>query len=597
MALTIKSLGPFLGVQDGRNPVLDAAGIARQIKHGYLRGFNQLIAEPGSNVAMTLMDDQGSPAACTSVVYCGMFADFALALGHSTVTDKVYLYLLAPDFSGWYDDDEVFTASASATPLAVVWTSITEPPPVTVAELLNVAYIAHNGACDATAFYFATRQLSKPASTWTIANVTGQGNPCYFLGVAAFQGHLLAWGFTFGATPATSYRPELVRFGAPVGGAIDGTGSGSFTVGHRVRSKRESVVNITVASDVAYIGTPFSIWPLIGYGRDTWDKSEPLDDSIGVAGPQSACAADKWLYYWSSRGPMRVLGRGEPEDLYTAIPQQVAAVIDPQKIVAVYDPDRDRVLFFYRAGAYTGNQLVCAYDVVREKFVSADTDIGFPVACANVVAPIVPATQSGAQGPDGPPTSPVTSEVFQGSAKCEWTNGDDTLENTTILEYRVQGGGAWTQAAVLGSGVASAYLTGLEPSTSYEWRVYHRRFGIDSAILGPSVATQFTTSTTCRNPVPGSLSFVSMGQAFTNQGFVQWTNSIEVGVSTEVELAADPFSSFVLQETCAPGVSSTFITVGASGQYQVRIRHVKSGLTPSSYQGPAQTELFYGPAT
>lgn len=591
--LEMRSLGPFLGVQDGRNPTLDAFGIAKQIRHGYLSGFNRLKAEPGSNVAMTFLDDQATPAECTSIVHCDLFGDFALVVAHSTTTDECYAYLVAPDFSGWYAADETFTADDQAEPLVVLWTGITTSPVVTVAELLNVAYIAHNAAVDASAFYFATRQLSKPSTTWTVADLTGNSNPCYFLGVAAFQGHLLGWGFDFGADPATSYRPELVRFGAPDGGAIDGTGAASFTVGHRVRSKRDSVVAIHVAADVAYIGTPESVWPLIGYGRDSWDKSEPLDDSIGVVGPLAGCEASKWYYYWSSRGPMRVLGRGKPEALYDAIPAQVSQVIDPQRIVAVFDSDRDRVLWFHRAGEYTGNQLICAYDVNREKFVSLDTDVGFPVACAGRIKPIIGASESGAAGPAGAPTAAVTSEVFQGSVLCAWTNGDTTLQVTTRLEYRVQGGSSWTLAAELGPGVSSHYITGLDPSTAYEWRVYHRRYGMDSAALGPSVDTQFTTSTTCRPPVAGSLTFESVMTAYVNQGLAQWTNSIESGVSTELYLSPDDVT-YSLYATLGPGTSSSEITVGATGTYYVYIRHVKTGLTASGIVGPVSATLTYG---
>lgn len=600
MALDMRSIGPFLGVQDGRNPTLDAFGILRHARHAALSGFNELIATPGSNVAMRLLDNQVTPAECTTTIYVGQFKDRVLALAHSSVTEQVYAYILAPDLSGWYDEDDNFTADTDAEPITdLVWDNIADPPYVTVAEILGVAYIAHTGACDATAFYYATRDLQFAAGVqWNIVDVVdGDTNPCYFLGVVAFQQHLFGWGFDFGTDPETSYRPELIRFGGPNGGAI--SAGSSFTVGHRVRSVRESVVNMTVAGEVCYVGTPNSLWPLVGYGRDSWDKSQPVDDSLGVTGPLAAVSADKGvLYYWSSRGLSRIAGRGVPDPLWIGVPNMVRSVIDPQKIVLAYDVELDRVLVFYRGGSHLGNQLLAAYDVQREKYVTLDTDIGLPIWCANLIAPVIAAAESGAAGPDGPPTAAVTSEVFQGSAKAAWTNGDETVEVTTIVEYRTADGpGAWVQAGIVGPGVSSLYITGLSPSTNYEWRVWHRRFGIDSSILGPSVDTEFTTPTTCRNPVPGSLSLTNVGPAYTNQGFVQWENSIEDGVSTEVYLAASPFSSFVLQETCAPGVSSTYVTIGATADYQVRIRHVKTGLTASSYVGPVQTELEYGPAS
>lgn len=594
---TIRSLGPFLGVQDGRNPSLDAAGILRAARHVGFSGFNRLEAAPGSNLAMTLLDDQVTPAACTSVAYIGQFADFAIAAGHSTVTQKVYLYLLAPDLTGWYSATEVLTATLLAAPVGVLWINMSSPPVLTVAELLNTAYLAHNAAADVNGLYFATRQFSKPTTTWTVADVTGEGNPVYFNIVVAFQGHLIGSGFDFGINPALCFRPELIRFGEADGGAIDGVGSGSFTVGHRVRSKRDSVVNMTVAGDVCYIGTPTAVWPLIGYGRDSWDKSQPIDDSEGIVGPLAAVAVIGTLYYWSSRGPMRVTGRGIPQPLWDAIPDEIAALIDPQKIVAAYDSDRDQVQFFHRAGAYTGNQLLCAFDVRREKFVTADTDIGFPVACAALIAPVVAAGASGATPPAGPPTAAVTSDVFQGSALLGWTNGDTSLETTTIIQYREQGATTWLAGGTAATGVTSAYLTGLDPLTAYEWRVFHRRFGMDSAALGPSVATQFTTSNTCRSPVNGSVTFAQQ-EVLSAIGNAAWTNSVETNVSTEIEVRDASTVPWILVATVGPGVASSEVTVpdfdgSTTKTYELRVLHVRTGTTDSTPTSPVSA-IFQG---
>jgi hypothetical protein len=104
MPLTVEGFGPFLkGVVDGANPSLDNKSTLRSARHVTLSGKGRLMAGPGSSVAITLMDDQGSPAACTSVVLVKDFADGALAIGHSTVTSKVYLYRLDSQFTGYYD--------------------------------------------------------------------------------------------------------------------------------------------------------------------------------------------------------------------------------------------------------------------------------------------------------------------------------------------------------------------------------------------------------------------------------------------------------------------------------------------------------------
>ena len=115
MALDYKSFGPFLnGVSEERNSSLDGTGYLRKARHIVYTGTGTTRAGKGSTVAITLRDDQGSPAEGTSVCEVVQFSDYVLVVGHSTVTDKAYLYKLDTAFTGWYNLAGAFTASSTA---------------------------------------------------------------------------------------------------------------------------------------------------------------------------------------------------------------------------------------------------------------------------------------------------------------------------------------------------------------------------------------------------------------------------------------------------------------------------------------------------
>ena len=78
-----------------------------------LTGANKLSTRAGTSVALTLKDDAGSPANVTSVCGIWQYKDRAVAIGHSTSTNKAYLYILAADLSGWYDSTGALTSDTN----------------------------------------------------------------------------------------------------------------------------------------------------------------------------------------------------------------------------------------------------------------------------------------------------------------------------------------------------------------------------------------------------------------------------------------------------------------------------------------------------
>ncbi len=578
MPFPTKRLGPFLGgVTDAANPlVVEGKTVVRYARNAVLDGVGRLIARGGTAVALTLKDDQGAPATVTSVVALVPFGDGALAVGHSTVTSKFYLYWLKDDLTDWYNSSKALQGTTNVAPVAVLWTGAAAPANVMLAEGLNVAYIAHSLASTT----FKTQQFDTTVSPAVLsafqANLRGAGaEDTYFRGVVSFQQHLWGWGYGSQAAGDNS-RPELARFSTPFFGAM--AQSDSIAVGHRVRSVRETIVLGIVAGQALYLGTNFSIWPVTGFGRNSWDKSRPIDDAYGFAGIRSACAGPNgYLYYWSHRGPMRVLGYGPPEPLWPRVAQTIVGVVNEQNVVAGYDPTTDQVVWLYQDQASGRVSRLCAYDVLREAILGPDGDVGLGV---NVLAFITPIFATAAPGPAGPPTTASTDGIGSTIATAHWVNGDSSPETVTQLEYRTpQGSGAWTVASsTIASGITSFQLTGLTQSLNYEWRAKHIRNGISTAYLGPVAGSQFMTAGPLAAPTNCVLTYIPPPTYLKTA----WTNSGESGVSTEIW--HDSGGGYALVNTVGPGSTSDFRNIaGQHGTFNAKVRHVKTGFIASAF--------------
>lgn len=596
MTLQTRRFGPFVkGVVDGYNSALDTSGALRYARNAYADGVGRILARPGHQLAMTLKDDGGGPANVTSVLAVVPFGDGALAVAHSTVTQKFYLYRFDADLSGWYDGGAVFHANTNAQPVAVLWTAAASPAKVLIAEGLGVAYIAHNAP--GAAFQARTYDLTNGLLDLK-ADLDGNATAAvtYFRGFVSFQQHLWGWGYGSEAA-GDNDRPELLRFGIPNFATVTvGADKGwflqpdLFTVGHRVRSARERVVGGVVAGEVLYIGTAYSLWPVTGFGRNSWDKSRVLDESYGFAGPLAAVDANGVLYYWSKRGPLRVAGLQKPEPLWDRLAVASRSITSPADIIAAFDDDRDQVVFLYRNSSSGRVSVLAAIDTVRDVVLGPDGDIGLGVACAGLVQP------TGAAGPAGPPTAPSTSGIGSSVATGNLTPGDTTSATTTVWEYRRQGDTAWIVAAETPATQASFQFTGLSRGIAYEWRAKHVRNGQASTYLGPLPAQQFTTSNTLAAPSGCSIA-VDAQDGGSVPITISWQNSGEVGVSTEVHFAgplspAPASGTLPAAQTVGPGVASVEYLVNKSGNYYAQVRHVLTGAEDSAYSNLASASVF-----
>lgn len=569
-----KSYGPFLkGVTDGMNVELDSSGFLRFARNMVFDGVGRLLVRPGTAVAMTLKDDVGGNV--TSVLKIVEFGDGALAIAHSTVTQKFYLYRFDADLNSWFNAGGVQQLNLNAQPVAVLWTGAATAAPVFIAEGLGEAFIAHSNAGST----FQCKRYSVAGGLNDLqANLDGTGiKNTYFRGLVSFQQHLWGWGY---GSPAVgdNDRPELARFGLAIFGQ-NPTGAyfaptDAFTIGHRVRAARERIVAAVLAGEVLYFGTPQSVWPVTGFGRNSWDRSRPRDDKFGFASGQCAVDAGGVLYYWSRRGPMRISGMGEPEALWNVLPEAARRVTTLNAIVAVFDADRDQVIWFYQDQTSGRVSRIAAFDTARDAFLGPDGDIGLGLACAGFVQPTQFVGPS--SPPASPPTGPSTTNIGASVATANWVNGDLTAGVHTIIEYKIVTAPNWIVAADLDSTITSYQFTGLANFTQYHWRVKHRKNGQDSTYLGPAGATTFTTG----GPLLAPTACVITGTAPYFVLTIGWNNS-EPGASTEVWIDRRT-GTFVLEGTAGPGGASWgFNANNIAGTYRARVRHVRA-LYPTS---------------
>lgn len=511
-----KSFGPFVkGLIDAANPSTDTAGALRASMHWVYSGQDRLSVRPGLVPQLTLMDDAGTPAPVTTVCAVQAFGSGAVAIAHSSTTQKVYLYYLNATLTGYFDTTSyTLHTQATALPLAIVWSSMAAAPDVMLAEGLGVLFIANTQASDPTGLFWPSKWWdstnttvpgtlsSLHASGTFVNNVSTQGTDVpYFLGLISFSEHLWAWGYGVGSSAGfTSFRPELARYSViDFGGASGGDPTtfmltDSITIGDRVRSQRERIIGAGVAGASLFLCAAETVVQITGDGRDSWQKTA-IDKSFGIVGPKAGITAGDYFYYFSSRGPMRIVGLPQayglpprPEPLYDVVFNAVQTIQNEARIVAFFDPDRDQVGWMYDAG--TGLRTFLTYDIRRNRYVSSAADMGVVLNNAGSVKAIFASTASPPTGPSGPPTTPSTTNVSSNGATANWVAGDLNAQTEVSV---ATSNGIFTVVATVSAGVSSYGFASQTQATAYQWRVRHTLNGGASSYLGPATGTMYTT--------------------------------------------------------------------------------------------------------
>lgn len=568
-------LGPFDGAVDQKGASVPATGKLRMVKNMVFSGVNRFQPRLGNAVALTLKDDAGTPATVTSVLAVQQFMDFVVLVAHSTVTSKCYLYRTPTTMDSWYDATGALQSNATPQPIAVLWSSMTVAPDVTLAEGLGTLWVANTSAIDVNGLYFPTKQVTfsvagVPTLTSLVANGTNKAagvDVAYFTTVVSFHQHLWGVGYGAGAVAGyTSYRPELAKFSQPSFDPLQT--SDSIVVGDRVRALKERTIGAVVAGNALFLWASKSLFRITGYGRDSWFV-ETLDQRYGGVGPKSGVAVGNTLYLWSSRGLMRCDDAGQVEPLWDATVATIATVSNESRVVLGFDQSTDQVMALYDQGS--GTRALMAFDTRRNCYASFDGDIGVAMRCAGIVDVI---TSSTATPPAAPAVPTLVSSTVQSSSSAiaTWTVGDALAQHE--VTFRQQGLPTYSLVATTDPGVTSTTFTGLNASTAYEWRLRAVKNGIYSAYVGPAAASQFTTSATASSSTPAAApTGLTATQVGVNQRVgLAWTNAVPT-LPTQISRSTDGVT-FAVVGTAAALATSYTDTTGANGLFYYVVRHV-----------------------
>ena len=612
------SFGPFSkGAIDTANALLDMKAALKDAQNLRVVGANQVLLRNGSTAVMTFQDDQGTPANVTSIRGISAFKDRALVIAHSTVTNKVYAYVVAPDFTGWYAANDTLTTGTTAAPTVVLWTSITSPPDVTIAEGLGIAFVAHSEAANASGLNWPSYRIGfniDVASTWTAqtlqSNLDGAGSVnIYFAGVISFEQSLWGWGFGAGNTAATGYSPSRARFSNPIFGFNDASNvqrdffnsEDDLDLGNRTGSVRERIIAAAVAGPTLFLFGHETVSRIQGYGRDSWQKTI-ADTTYGIVGPKALVSTGDTVYYWTNRGPARLSGyvwygqEGRPEPMWDAINAASLAAANggnPAGIVAGFARDLDQVQWFYQSDSTEGLVRFAAYDIRRDIWLGPDSAVGVTVACAGTVEPVF--SEASPPGPpSGAPTLNAASSIGASQANINYTVADATAD--TEVWTQLHTGGTWALLATIPAnpGPTNAMTAvGLASSTAYDARVRHVKNGQFSSFATNTSPYFTTTSLTAMAPTDVAVSsFGPPGSRTDPTGLLTWTVN-ESGSKTEVWLKGPGDSSFHLLATSPVGATSyTIGPVSTTGTYNFEVRATKTGYTASGFDGPVSATLF-----
>lgn len=647
--LTTQAFGPFsAGITDTRNPSVPPNTSLRYAQNLLYTGVFDLSIRPGTQIALSLFDDQMAPFSVDSVVLAATpFQDGALAMAWSNTTHKCYLYRLNAELNNWYDVNGNPGGSFSANPIGVVWSSMTSVPDVSVTEGLGAAYIANCEAADVNGLYWPTKVY-------------------YDYGTATVTG-LTTTTLIFPATFALSSTVAITKNGTPLVVTTDYTRAGAvFTL--VVAAISSDVFDLTfsagidtllvngtggaMGTDTAYfngvVAFQQACWGF-GYGagnapgytsyRPELARFSPpsfqpfqVEDSLTLGDRVrsereriiAGVVAGNALFLGGASLLTRITGYGR-DSWYKTVLDRSYGFVGPKCAVAVGDtlyywstqgPCRvsdsgpvDPLFDALPAAVATvanpqtiiagfdlaTNQVLFFYDSGNFVRMFCAFDIrrnvwlgpASDIGIALVSAgSVLPYTASTAVAPDGPsgPPTIVSTTLIGTSVATANWTNADSLVQSEI-DWRVQGTTPWPFSVTgLAPGVIAYTMSGLIPGTAYEWRVRSVRNGQYTSYVGPSSLSQFTTVENALLP-PYNVTSTIIFKSTGDLDYLTWSNSGETDASTLIQYALLGVGVYYL--TVGPGVGSATIPL-ARGSWQIALAHT----APNNYESPFTAPIF-----
>jgi hypothetical protein len=478
---------------------------------------------------------------------------------------------------------ELNTDGTSPTFKTNIWTGISVPPAPILASFdggsatapVSRLYIADWNQANVTKTW---RSLTTLTTEQEDLNDDNTKEDLTFHYVFTYNFHV----FGAGLLHTTIVRPELLRATRP--GVIAETepymvnaGTASkewwtvdqFPVGVR----GEKIFCHGYAGGAAIIFKERRTFALFGYDAQSFAIKQ-LSDRVGAVGRRAACWTDDgYCFFWSERGLMVTDGQ-TVTDLSEPIRNRVVSATVSADVALEYSPDDGQVYIAYVKSGDTLPRIQLAFDKVRGKFWEPEYVTGSQPAIGAIMS--IPTTVL--PGPAAAPSSLAGDAVSDSQIDITWVNGDTALDVTTEI-YVDTSTAPTVLYATVGSGVASASITGKPSITTQYIRLRHKRNGTFSGYSNEINKKTWLKAVT-------AVSAVSLANGVR----VTMTNN-EASSDLQIERKLSSDSTWTTLTTLTnqtTGVKTHDDTTGSCGSsYDYRVLDKKSGEHDSLYSGTA----------
>ncbi|HEY8658159.1 MAG TPA: fibronectin type III domain-containing protein [Hanamia sp.] len=183
------------------------------------------------------------------------------------------------------------------------------------------------------------------------------------------------------------------------------------------------------------------------------------------------------------------------------------------------------------------------------------------------------------------PTGLGSSAITSGGATVSWTAVSGALSYD--VDYSVSGQNSWTSAATSTTST-TVNITGLNPSTAYDWRVRSNCSSTSSSGYSTGSFTTLASTTTCNPPTGLSSSNITSSGAT-----VSWT-AVSGAASYDVDYSLYGANSWTNIATATTSLSVNIIGLSSGNQYDWRVRSNCGTSGSSTYSSSQFTTLAAG---
>ena len=573
-----------------------------RVENARLTGVGVLEQEPDWRVADTCKDT--TPTENDAV--CGIFpfatqgtasaASAGIAFSFDNSANKLWLHQLG--------EDSTILRTLQA------YTGYTEaaPPQMTGFEYFG-KFVACPDGREAAASRLGLGIYDPAANTFTIPTLdlvagSAAAAALRFKGIAKHQGAtVMGWGYgdeetgnvdlphiLRGARYATDDLTNVTNW------RVDNTDAGPWEIA--VGTLGLPIVACATAGPASIIGKATEVFALTGafIGQMGYNF-------IGTQGPVSTTgmtSTGTMAVWMAKQGPAVSINGGEVRLIHPDwLTRRMLTYFDLAYTCAVHQKDQNRVGFLLRRrttidGApltgYWADQILW-WDYARDELYVQGT----PTTCFCIGTTDGPGISLA--GPAGTPANLVSTPTSS-SASLGWDHSVGDPSAAVSIEYRVTGTSTFTVVGPAPAGAVAWLLSGLTPSTGYDWRL--RYFKNNQYGSYTSTAT-FTTAAGSAVGTPSGLagtttSTYSTGGKTYSVGQVSWIQGdFSSGARTDVLESLDStFSHASVLYNIAAGTTSVtteqLVTSPAAVRYYW-VRHVLADGTVGTEVGPVSIEF------